>query len=74
MPIDTQGDRLENGRCADKSFSYRRRNMIGCCFEVEGKINYGIVEGDRFPIPPMLAPHLRISVTDSAHLSELERP
>ena len=21
--------------------------MIGCCFEVEGKINYGIVEGDR---------------------------
>ena len=48
--------------------------MIGCCFEVEGKINYGIVEGDRFPIPPMLAPHLRISATDSAHLSELERP
>ena len=46
MPIDTQGDRLENGRCADKSFSYRRRNMIGCCFEVEGKTNYGIVEGD----------------------------
>ena len=21
--------------------------MIGCCFEVEGKTNYGIVEGDR---------------------------
>ena len=46
MPIDTQGDRLEHGRCADKSFSYRRRNMIGCCFGVEGKTNYGIVEGD----------------------------
>ena len=48
--------------------------MIWCRFEVEGETNYGIVEGDRFPIPPMLAPHLRISVTDSAHLSELERP
>ena len=69
MPIDTHGDRLENGRCADKSFSYRRRNMIGCCFEVEGKTNYGIVEGDRV-MQVSGSPLGEYAVTNNIHLLE----
>ena len=69
MPIDTQGDRLEHGRCADKSFSYRRRNMVGCCFGVERKTNYGIVESDRV-IQDSGSPLGENAVTNNIHSLE----
>ena len=69
MPIDTPGDRLEYGRCADKSFSYRRRNIIGCCFEEEAITNYGIVEGDR-AIKESGSPLGENAVTNNIHSLE----
>ena len=43
--------------------------MIGCCFEVEGKTNYGIVEGDR-AIKDSGSPLGENAVTNNIHSLE----
>ena len=43
--------------------------MIGCCFEVEGKTNYGIVEGDR-AIKDSGSPLGENAITNNVHSLE----